>query len=116
GQLQPTHSISAGLDYPGISPELPHLQQQGRIRIESASDDEVVAAVDTLAKTEGIIPALVSAHAVAFALTFAKTIPKNKIVVVNLSGRGDKDLFILASAFKDKNFYQFLREEVERNA
>lgn len=116
GQLQPTHSISAGLDYPGIGPELAHLQQQGRIRNESASDDEVVAAVDTLAKTEGIIPALESAHAVAFALKFAKTLPKDKIVVVNLSGRGDKDLFILASAFKDKNFYQFLREEVERNA
>lgn len=116
GQLQPTHSISAGLDYPGVGPELADLQQRGRIRFESATDSEVVAAVDVVAKTEGIIPALESAHAVAYALKLAKDLPRDKVLAVNLSGRGDKDLFILAEAFADKNFYEFLQEEVQRNA
>ncbi|MDE2588045.1 MAG: tryptophan synthase subunit beta, partial [Patescibacteria group bacterium] len=66
-----------------------------------------------LATTEGIIPALESAHALAYALKLAPTISKDKIIVVNLSGRGDKDLFILAKAFKDKHFYAFLKQQVE---
>lgn len=116
GQLQKTHSISAGLDYPGIGPELADLQQKGRIRFASARDSEVIAALEVLAKSEGIIPALESAHAVAYALKLAPTVSKDTIMVVNLSGRGDKDLFILAQAFKDKNFYSFLSQEVARNA
>jgi tryptophan synthase beta chain len=116
GQLQPTHSISAGLDYPGIGPELADLQQKGRIRFEYARDLEVIEALDTVAKAEGIIPALESAHALAFALKLAPTLPKDQIIVVNVSGRGDKDLFILAEAFKDTQFYEFLEREVQRNA
>jgi tryptophan synthase beta chain len=116
GQLQPTHSISAGLDYPGIGPELADLQQQGRASFAFARDDEVIKALDLTARTEGIIPALESSHALAHAIKLAPTLPKDKVIVVNVSGRGDKDLFILAEAFQDKHFYQFLDAEVRRNA
>ncbi|MDE2590366.1 MAG: tryptophan synthase subunit beta, partial [Patescibacteria group bacterium] len=105
GNVLPTHSISAGLDYPGIGPEFAHLRDSGRVSFVSATDTEVLAAVQVLAQTEGIIPALESAHAVAYALKLAPTLSKNKVIVVNLSGRGDKDLFILAKAFKDRKFY-----------
>lgn len=101
GQVQNTHSISAGLDYPGIGPELAYLGNTKRVQFVSASDKEVVEAVGILAKTEGIIPALESAHAVAYALKLAPTLSKDKTIVVNISGRGDKDIFILAKALKD---------------
>lgn len=113
GQIAPTHSISAGLDYPGIGPELAYLSDTKRVTFVSITDEEVLNAVQTLAKTEGIIPALESAHAVAYALKLAPTLSKNKIVVINLSGRGDKDIFILTKAFKDKKFYTFLEETVK---
>ncbi|MDE2026138.1 MAG: tryptophan synthase subunit beta [Patescibacteria group bacterium] len=113
GNVLPTHSISAGLDYPGIGPEFAHLRDNGRVEFVSATDNEVLEAVRMLATTEGIIPALESAHALAYALKLAPTISKDKIIVVNLSGRGDKDLFILAKAFKDKHFYAFLKQQVE---
>jgi tryptophan synthase beta chain len=116
GQVQGTHSISAGLDYPGIGPELAHLQQQGRVSFVCARDTEVVEALDLLARTEGIIAALESAHAVAHVLKLAPTLAPEQIVVVNVSGRGDKDLFILAEAFRDREFYAFLRAEVDRFA
>jgi tryptophan synthase beta chain len=112
GQLQKTHSISAGLDYPGIGPELAYLREQGRVEFASATDKEVLEAFDLLAKTEGIMPALESSHAVAYAIKLAPKLPKNKIIVVNVSGRGDKDIFILAKGFKDKKFGEFLRDEV----
>jgi tryptophan synthase beta chain len=115
GQLQPTHSISAGLDYPGIGPELAYLQQQKRVTFTYARDAEVIDAFDLVAKTEGILPALESSHALAYAIKLAPTLPKDKIIVVNISGRGDKDLFILAGAFKDMSFYTFLKSEVDRN-
>ncbi len=114
GQLQKTHSISAGLDYPGIGPELSYLHDIGRVAYVSATDTEVLSAVKRLATSEGIIPALESAHAIAYAIKFAPTLPKNKIIVVNVSGRGDKDLFILTKAFKDKKFYEFMKSEVEK--
>lgn len=110
GNLQKTHSISAGLDYPGIGPQLADLQKSGRIKFTSATDKETLAAFRLLAQTEGIIPALESAHAVAAAIKLAPTLNKKKIIVVNLSGRGDKDLFIVAKEFKDKNFFQFLKD------
>ncbi len=113
GQLQKTHSISAGLDYPGIGPELSYLHDTKRIEFTSSTDEEALNAVQMLAKTEGIIPALESAHAVAYALKLAPTLGKDEIIVVNLSGRGDKDIFILTKAFKDENFYQFMKERVE---
>lgn len=113
GQLEKTHSISAGLDYPGIGPELSYLYEQKRVGFVSATDNEVLAAFKILAQTEGIIPALESAHAVAYALKLAPKLSKDKTIVVNLSGRGDKDLFILTKAMKDKSFYAFLKQYIE---
>jgi tryptophan synthase beta chain len=115
GQLQPTHSISAGLDYPGIGPELAHLQNQQRVTFTYARDAEVITALDLVAKTEGILPALESSHALAYAIKLAPMLSNDQIVVVNLSGRGDKDHFILAEAFKDTSFHAFLEAEAERN-
>lgn len=113
GQLQKTHSISAGLDYTGIGPEFAYLHDIKRVEFVNATDKEVLDAVKRLATREGIIPALESAHAVAHAIKLAPTLPKNKIIVVNVSGRGDKDLFILTKAFQDKKFYEFMKQEVE---
>lgn len=113
GQLQKTHSISAGLDYPGIGPELSFLHDTERVTFVNSTDHEALDAVQTLAKTEGIIPALESAHAVAYAMKLAPTLPKTKTIVVNLSGRGDKDIFILTKAFKDRKFYEFMKDQVE---
>ena len=113
GQIAPTHSISAGLDYAGIGPELAYLHDTKRIAFTSATDQEVLAAFDLLAKTEGIFPALESAHAVAEAIKLAPKLAKNKIIVINISGRGDKDLFILAKAFQDKSFKDFLKNEIK---
>jgi len=116
GQIQKTHSISAGLDYPGIGPQLAALHDEKRVEFVSATDVEVIETVKVLALTEGIIPALESAHAVAYAIKLAPTLSKDKVIVVNLSGRGDKDLFIMAKALKDENFIQFLKDYInERN-
>jgi tryptophan synthase beta chain len=113
GQLLPTHSISAGLDYAGVGPEIADLFDKKRIKMTSATDKEVIAAYQMLAKTEGIIPALESSHAIAEVIKLAPKLSKEKIIVVNLSGRGDKDLFIVAKALKDKKFEQFLKEYLE---
>lgn len=115
GQIQKTHSISAGLDYAGIGPQFAHLKETGRVAFASATDKEVLEAFKTLAKTEGIIPALESAHAVAYAIKLAPKLKKSETVVVNLSGRGDKDLFIVAKAFKDKSFYEFLKKYISNH-
>ena len=92
GQITEAHSISAGLDYPGIGPEHSWLKANGRVEYVSATDDEAVEAFQLLCKLEGIIPALESAHAVAHVMKLAPTLPKDNLVVVNLSGRGDKDV------------------------
>ncbi|MFN2576956.1 MAG: tryptophan synthase subunit beta [Pyrinomonadaceae bacterium] len=92
GQIAATHSISAGLDYPSIGPEHASLHDQGRAEYTAVSDDEALAAFQTLSKLEGIIPALESAHAVAHALKVAREMKSDGIVIVNLSGRGDKDV------------------------
>jgi tryptophan synthase beta chain len=113
GQVQKTHSISAGLDYAGIGPELAYLKERGRVEFDSASDKEAVAAFKMLAEVEGIIPALESAHAVAGVIKLAPKLKKDQVIVVNLSGRGDKDLFIVAKALKDKGFYEFMKDQVE---
>ena len=91
GQIHPTHSISAGLDYPGIGPEHCHLKESGRAEYASATDQEAVDAFCELARLEGIIPALESAHALAHAKKLAPELGKDKVMIVNLSGRGDKD-------------------------
>jgi len=110
GQVQNSYSIAAGMDYPGIGPELAYLKESGRIEIDSVFDEEVIQAFKLICKTEGIIPALESAHAIAKAVKLAPLLKKNKIIVINISGRGDKDLFILADKIKDKNFFQFLKD------
>jgi len=92
GQILPTHSISAGLDYPGVGPEHAWLKETGRAQYVSASDEEALEGFRLLSRTEGIIPALESAHAVIKAVEIAKEVGKGGIVVVNLSGRGDKDV------------------------
>jgi tryptophan synthase beta chain len=96
GQIANTHSISAGLDYSGVGPEHSSLYASGRIRYTYATDEEAVSAFRILCEYEGIIPALESSHAVAYAIKKAPEMAKNKIMVVNLSGRGDKDIFHVA--------------------
>ncbi len=95
GQIAATHSVSAGLDYPAIGPEHAALAEAGRAEYVAASDEEALAACSMLARTEGIIPALESAHAVAECMRRAPKMRKSDIVVVNVSGRGDKDIGIL---------------------
>lgn len=92
GQIKPVHSISAGLDYPGIGPEHAYLYSSGRAKYVSVTDRETVEAFQYLARTEGILPALESSHAIAYVMKLAPTLPKDKIIIVNLSGRGDKDV------------------------
>jgi tryptophan synthase beta chain len=92
GQIQEGHSISAGLDYPGIGPEHSWLHTIGRVKYLSATDEEALAAFQLLSKLEGIIPALEPAHALAKVSELAPTLPKDHLMVVNLSGRGDKDV------------------------
>jgi tryptophan synthase beta chain len=99
GQIATTHSISAGLDYPSIGPEHAFLHDSGRVEYTSVSDDEALAAFQTLSKLEGIIPALESAHAVAHALKLAGEMKNEQIVIINLSGRGDKDIDTVRSRF-----------------
>ncbi|XBG82842.1 tryptophan synthase subunit beta [Enterococcus cecorum] len=96
GQIAPVYSISAGLDYPGIGPEHANLHDQKRAEYVAITDEEAVNAFELLSKTEGIIPAIESAHAVAHAIKIAPTLDKDKIIVVNLSGRGDKDCATIA--------------------
>jgi len=112
GQLEKTHSISAGLDYPGIGPQLAHLGDTGRISFTSATDAEALEALKLFARNEGVIFALESAHGGAEALKLAAGLPKNKAVVVNMSGRGDKDIFISAKALQPESWREFLRSEV----
>jgi tryptophan synthase beta chain len=95
GQILPSHSVSAGLDYPGVGPEHAYLSATGRVRYDIAVDAEALAAFEALCRREGIIPALESCHAVAWVIKHAPEIPKGSQVVVCLSGRGDKDLDII---------------------
>jgi tryptophan synthase beta chain len=101
GQIQEAHSISAGLDYPGVGPEHSYLKASERARYESITDDEALEAFQLLCHSEGIIPALESSHAVAYATKLAPQLRKDEIVLVNLSGRGDKDLETVAKALGD---------------
>lgn len=104
GQIMPVYSVSAGLDYPGVGPEHAYLNKVGRVIYNSATDKEALDAFSTLCNTEGIIPALESAHAMAEAIKVAPTMSKDKIIVVNLSGRGDKDVHTIA---------KYMNKEVE---
>lgn len=96
GQIAPVYSISAGLDYPGIGPEHANLKDTGRAEYVPITDSEAVNAFEYLSRTEGIIPAIESSHAVAYALKLAPTMQKDQIIVINISGRGDKDVAAIA--------------------
>jgi len=98
GQVATAHSISAGLDYPGVGPELAYYKDAGRFEFVSATDEEALAAFQALARLEGIMPALESAHAVAHAMRLAKGLPRRQTIVVGLSGRGDKDVQVVSGA------------------
>ncbi|GGP90379.1 tryptophan synthase subunit beta [Shewanella ulleungensis] len=102
GQIEESYSVSAGLDFPSVGPQHAHLNAIGRARYESATDDEALEMFQTLARCEGIIPALESAHALAYAVRMAKEATKETILVVNLSGRGDKDIFTVADILEAK--------------
>ncbi len=105
GQIAPVYSISAGLDYPGIGPEHAWLHDIGRAEYVAVTDEEAVNAFEYLSKTEGIIPAIESAHAVAYAMKLAPQMDKDKIIVINISGRGDKDCAAIAR-YRGENIYE----------
>jgi tryptophan synthase beta chain len=109
GQMKETHSISAGLDYVGVSPILAHMHETGTARFESATDAEVVDALKLTMTTEGIIPALESAHAFAGAFREAPAMSGDQIIIINQSGRGDKDIFTVADALDDPDWKTFIQ-------
>ncbi|HSF05328.1 MAG TPA: tryptophan synthase subunit beta [Methylomirabilota bacterium] len=98
GQITPAHSISAGLDYPGVGPEHAYYKDRGRFEFVSVTDEEALDGFQALARHEGIMPALESSHAVAYAMQLAKRLPKSRAIVVGLSGRGDKDVHVVGKA------------------
>lgn len=114
GQACKTSSISAGLDYLGISPQLAMLGKSGRIKFEAILDDEALEAVSFFAKNEGVLMALESAHAAALAIKLAPSVPKDKAIVINMSGRGDKDVFITSPVFRPEEWKVFLKSELYR--
>ena len=114
GQALPTRSISAGLDYCGIGPQLATLGKQGRVEFTYARDEEALNAVKFFARNEGVLFAMESAHAGAEAIKLAPTLPKNKAIIVNMSGRGDKDVFITCPVFRRDEWLAFLHSEIDR--
>ncbi|MCA1795264.1 MAG: tryptophan synthase subunit beta, partial [Desulfobacteraceae bacterium] len=111
GQMKETHSISAGLDYVGVSPILAHMHETQKARFESATDTEVVEALKLTMKTEGIIPALESAHAFAGAFREASALSSDQVIIINQSGRGDKDIFTVAEALDDPEWKTFIQKK-----
>jgi tryptophan synthase beta chain len=111
GQMKETHSVAAGLDYVGISPILAHLRKEGRVRFEAATDREVLEALSLIIKKEGLIPALESAHAFAQAFQEAPKLSKEDIILINMSGRGDKDIFTIADALGDLKWREFIKRK-----
>ena len=114
GQSLPTRSISAGLDYMGIGPQLAELGMSGRIEFTAILDKEALEAINFFARNEGILFAMESAHAGAAAMKLAPTLPKDKAIIINMSGRGDKDLFITNPVFRKEKWIDFLGAELER--
>ncbi|HFI0423029.1 TPA: tryptophan synthase subunit beta [Streptococcus suis] len=102
GGVAPVYSISAGLDYPGVGPEHAHYKETGRVNYVAATDDEAVNALLTLSRTEGILPAIESSHAIAEAIRLAPQLDKDKIIIINVSGRGDKDVAAIADYLESR--------------
>ena len=113
GQMRETHSVAAGLDYIGVSPILSSFHQTGRIHFTSATDDEVIDAVSLTIQKEGLIPALESAHAFVQAFKDAPHLSSTDGIIINQSGRGDKDIFTIADAFEDPKWKSFIKEKAE---
>jgi tryptophan synthase beta chain len=111
GQMKKTHSVAAGLDYVGVSPILASLWQEGRVRFESVMDSEVLDAFSLTLKKEGLVPALESAHAFAQAFKEAPHLSSDDIILINQSGRGDKDIFTVADAYNDAQWQNFIRQK-----
>jgi tryptophan synthase beta chain len=114
GQMQETHSIAAGLDYVGVSPILSYFKEAGKARFEAATDQEVVAAMALTMRKEGLIPALESAHAFAQAFKEAPKMAADEIIIINQSGRGDKDIFTVADAFGDPAWQAFIKKKAKQ--
>jgi tryptophan synthase beta chain len=113
GQMKETHSVAAGLDYVGVSPILASLRVEGKVRLEAATDQEVLDAFSLTLEKEGLIPALESSHAFAQAFKEAPDLGKDDIILINQSGRGDKDIFTVADAFSDPQWNQFIQKKAE---
>jgi tryptophan synthase beta chain len=113
GQMKATHSVAAGLDYIGVSPILASFREQGKVRFEAATDQEVLDAFSLTLKKEGLIPALESAHAFAQAFKEAQDLGKDDIILINQSGRGDKDIFTIADAFSDPQWSNYIQKKAE---
>jgi tryptophan synthase beta chain len=113
GQMIETHSVAAGLDYIGVSPILSAYHEQGNVRFEVATNEEVLAATRLTMRKEGIIPALESAHGLACSFREAPDMSADDIILINLSGRGDKDIFTIADAFDDESWKEFITSKAE---
>ncbi len=114
GQMKETYSVAAGLDYVGVSPILAYLKEKGRVRFEAATDEEVIKAFRLVAKKEGLILALESAHAFAQAFKEIDQLGKDDIILINMSGRGDKDIFTVADAMKDPGWMDFIKKKARK--
>ena len=114
GQMKETYSVAAGLDYVGVSPILASYRERGRIRFEAATDSEVLDAMALTIRKEGLIPALESAHAFAWAFKEAPDLSGDDIILINQSGRGDKDIFTIADAFVDQKWQKFIQKKAEQ--
>jgi tryptophan synthase beta chain len=113
GQMKHTHSVAAGLDYVGVSPILAHLHETGRVRFEAATDAEVVSALKLAIQKEGLIPALESSHAFAQAFAEVGSLSPDDVVLINQSGRGDKDIFTIADALDDPEWKAFIQQKAQ---
>jgi tryptophan synthase beta chain len=113
GQMKETHSVAAGLDYIGVSPILASLRAAEKVRFEAATDQEVLDAFSLTLEKEGLIPALESSHAFAQVFKETKDLGKDDIILINLSGRGDKDIFTVADAFSDPQWNEFIQSKAE---
>ena len=114
GNMLETHSVAAGLDYIGVNPVLVHLWEQDRVRFEAVTDNEVTKALKMAMRTEGVIPALESAHGFAQAIKEAESMSKDEVVLINMSGRGDKDIFTIADALDDTHWKKFIKNKAEQ--
>ena len=114
GQMLDTHSVAAGLDYIGVSPLMCDLWDKGRVRFAAATDSEVMEALDLTMKKEGIIPALESAHGFVQAFKEAPDMGKDEALIINMSGRGDKDIFTIANAYSDPSWKKFIIDRADQ--